>query len=125
MKIRMYVCSAPAFSVPLRAQLYSFSYHFPILRSGLSNSVVMVHSVDASSGDMLEVKEQRVRTAQSSGKHRVSTWWKAVMQRHVRSKTSAQQQPDPPAPVYVTAADVMKTPREPAPVSDAKFYWRM
>lgn len=85
----------------------------------------MVHSVDASSGDMHEVKEQRVRNAQSSGRHRVSTWWKAIMQRHVHSRTSAEHQPDPPAPVYVTAADVMKTPRESAPVSDAKYHWRM
>lgn len=80
----------------------------------------MDHSLDASSGDM---KVQRIPKAQSSGKHRVITWWKATMQRYVHCKIG---QPDPsPAPVYVTAADVMKTPRETVPPSDAQYHWRM
>jgi hypothetical protein len=76
----------------------------------------------ASPGDMAESIEQRIK---NSGKYRVVTWWKAILQRHVRGKTSVERQPDPPPPVYITAADVMKTPREIMPASDAKFHWRM
>jgi len=85
----------------------------------------VVNSLGASSGDVPEVKEQRIRMAQSSGKHRVITWWKAIMQRYVPGKTGVEHEPDPPAPVYIAAADVMKTPREPTPASDAKYHWRM
>lgn len=86
----------------------------------------MDHSVDASAGDTPEVKEQRMRSAESSGYHRLITWWKAIVQRRARTETGEEHQRDPPpASVYISAADVMKTPRESAPVSDAKFYWRM
>lgn len=79
----------------------------------------MDHSRSASSGAM---KEQQTRKAESS---RIVTWWKVLMQRSVHDKAG----PDLPSPVYVTAADVVKTPRdEVAPsmkASDAAFYWRM
>lgn len=114
------VCGIPSFSVLLQTQLVDNGYQLPFYHS---HSVGMAHSLDASStGDMPEVKEQRSRKAESFGKHRVITWWKTI----IHGKTRVERPPDPPAPyVYVTAADVMKTPRETPPASDAKFQWRM
>ena len=92
----------------------------PVLRSlQVSHSVVMGHGSGASSGDVVDVKEQRTRSAESSGEHWWKmSWWKMLTQRH------------PPSPVSVTAADVMKTSSDAAEApsvkaSDATFFWRM
>lgn len=97
-------------------------WNYKLVDQHSSFSLVKVSSLGASSGDMAESKEQRIK---NSGKYRVVTWWKAIMQRHVCVKTSVKRQLDPPPPVYITAADVMKSPRETMPASDAKFHWRM
>lgn len=90
----------------------------------------MGHTRSESSGDVVEVKEQRTRQAErlSSGEHRVTSWLKMLMHRRsVRDKANVERPPS--SAVYVTAADVRKSPRDETAssvkASDAKFYWRM
>ncbi|KAG0608096.1 hypothetical protein M758_8G077700 [Ceratodon purpureus] len=85
----------------------------------------------ASSEAVMEAKEQWTQQAESSSgdQRRWVSWWKILTQRSVHDKTGVVLRPEPRSPVHVTAADVMKTPRdETAPrvkASDATFYWRM
>ena len=79
----------------------------------------------------MEAKEQPTQQAERScgDQRRSISWWKILTQRSVHDKAGVELRPEPPCPVYVTAADVMKTPRDETAASvkasDATFYWRM
>jgi hypothetical protein len=81
-----------------------------------------------SAGDVVGVTVQRTRKAErlSSGEYRVTSWLKMLMHcRRVRDKAGVELPPR--SALYVTAADVTKSPRDETAssveASDAKFYW--